>query len=823
MEKINEKIRENIINRINYKNIIEFVVIVLLIFLSIKKGGFYKTDSLFFCVGTSSIYLIYSIFRLIENKQKYGKIIAKDNIDIISILLLLLSVFYMLPIIFKNYANLSDSIFEMIRYFNMYIIYKIVKNSNNKEIFLNSIIIITILQCIIGIDGLGNRYFSNILSSFNSGFLSKDITRLSGTIQYANVLAIMCSISLILVIEKIKINNKFNTIKIKALLYVIIFILISSLLLTGSRTASFLFVFIYFMYLLFNKKNAINVIVILLVQLIISIIYTALIQNSIIDEPLKVYIYTILFYIIDICSFFVIKMFDNNILKLNISVKKTVYITGIIAIIIYGIVALNISSPLLVSSLAKQNQKTVNLYNLNNDSINNISIKFNLNDPDTRYKFTFLEITDDFSSNVIKEINYYNLIKPEINVDYSVNEKTKYIKVIIECEKGSISIYDVKQNGYNKIVNYAIIPTEVISRIEDVVYGSTSSRDRIAYNKDSFKIIISNPSNFIIGVGGEGFKNMYELYKSFAYFSTEAHNSFLQIFIESGILGFMAIMSVILIVMFKAKNNYIKFATILLIIHSFFDLNFSYLLIMCIFAILLGCLDNNENKATNKQVVKQFFNYFDTVISLIISIPIIYILLNSNIAYNLRIPVYNNDELTLEKQIRVVNLMEKRVNLDFGENTYRKTLNIEYNKYLDMLFSTITTLEDGSKSRNILEEEARNIVLNIKNNADKMLRNSKYDRNVILEVSDIYFNNLTYFSTTFYENDTEYGYNEYLTFIKNNISFIKEKYPNNNSIDQMVISTYTKYLNELKEKNIYLKSNVISSNIITIDDILKDK
>ena len=93
----------------------------------------------------------------------------------------------MLPIVFNNYTNLNNSIFEMIRYFNLYFIYKLMKSLNTQNILLNGILVISFIQCIFGLDFLGNRYLENLLKIFSSSYLDKDLYRISGTFQYANV------------------------------------------------------------------------------------------------------------------------------------------------------------------------------------------------------------------------------------------------------------------------------------------------------------------------------------------------------------------------------------------------------------------------------------------------------------------------------------------------------------------------------------------------------------------------------------------------------------------------------------------------------------
>ena len=96
-----------------------------------------------------------------------------------------------------------------------------------------------------------------------------------------------------------------------------------------------------------------------------------------------------------------------------------------------------------------------------------------------------------------------------------------------------------------------LIPKTLVYRFEDLLKGSTSSSDRITYYKDAFKIIGKTLPNFVIGTGGEGFNNMYKMVQTVKYTSTEVHSSFIQIFVESGILGFLVMLVILIYTIFK--------------------------------------------------------------------------------------------------------------------------------------------------------------------------------------------------------------------------------------------------------------------------------
>ena len=183
--------------------ILDIIICLLLFITSIYKGAFYKADFLFPNVAISIVgvvYLIYKIIKEIMSKKDYK---PKSKIRILLDFFMLVMPFaYVLPVIFKTYASLPDSIFEMLRYVNMTIIYFIVRSSNNKQIYFNIFLLISITQMIFGLDQMTTRMFEKFLNSLSTGYLP-DKDRLSGTLQYANITGIVIGIGVIYCFNRI--------------------------------------------------------------------------------------------------------------------------------------------------------------------------------------------------------------------------------------------------------------------------------------------------------------------------------------------------------------------------------------------------------------------------------------------------------------------------------------------------------------------------------------------------------------------------------------------------------------------------------------------
>ncbi|MDD4343395.1 MAG: O-antigen ligase family protein [Eubacteriales bacterium] len=140
----------------------------------------------------------------------------------------------------------------------------------------------------------------------------------------------------------------------------------------------------------------------------------------------------------------------------------------------------------------------------------------------------------------------------------------------------------------------------VTGRLGEISGEEGSYTTRMTYNKDALKIILNNP----LGTGGRGWDSAYHQYQDYEYWSREAHNNFLNVGVESGVLGFLVYLAMWGAVFFggyrtykvkRVEENNIHIALIvalgLLLAHGGMDFDFSYgfinLLGMTIAALIL--------------------------------------------------------------------------------------------------------------------------------------------------------------------------------------------------------------------------------------------
>ena len=776
----------------NLNEILNYILVALLFFLTIKKGGFYKADILLFSLLLEIIGCISIVYCYIKRRNNI-------KFDFIGIGLLLISIAYLLPIIFKNYTSLNDSLVEFIRYFNMYIIYKIVALSENKRIFKYTLIYLGIFLGILGIDGIANRFLEGVLKCFNSSYLNIDLTRMSSTIQYANVLAIILLISAILAFDELIKSLKKNNKKGAILNYSLLSFDLLCLILTQSRTV-IIITLLYFLINIFVENKKVQKIYLLFSLFVIVSIFTVLLFKYIYINTISIYFIVILYVLISIAiSLFVVNIYlnkDNKVVNVLYKKNQVVFTCIGFIILVYTILGMSLSSPLKISQDSKDTAKRY-VYNVENGSKNFLEFSVYPQDVDSRYMINIYKVSNDNSRDLLKNLEYYNTVSGNFEIEFDLDNNTKKLEIEFDCYKGSIVIDNAKFNNKKVILDYILFPTDMVDKFIDVVLGTDSASSRVTYLKDAFKICNLSLKNRIIGCGGEGFKNTYQLVQTENYTSTEVHNSFVQILVESGVIGFAIIIFVIIYYLVKYKTNAYKFSLLVLVIHSIFDLDFSYMIILAILAILLGINQKNKLNNDNKEKV-----YLEEIVASFVFVFAFVLIIRQNIAYFMRVPVINEESITFTNQATLVSYLEKRVMLDPGENKYRKTLAIEYEKYLKMLNQNIAT---DSKNNKLIEEK-NNIILNIEQNAKSMQENQSQVKETLIDVSNIYFNNIYYFVALNYENNNEEGYRYYFQKLKENLLLIEEKYKYNNLAKELLENSYTKYYEQLKDNNLNSKA-----------------
>lgn len=628
------------INKKKINRIIETILLIIIFIIGIRKGGYYKSDSLplvFLIVFFGIIYLLLNIRDIKKN-------------SIIFLFLIILASSYVIPLIIKNVATISGAINVAIKIFSLSIIYIIFVNSDSKENIKKWVVLSTIIFGILAIDECSFKIFEPILNFVGGGYLVDNNGRIAGVMQYSNILALMCLISIIFTLY----DEKRISIK-KAI--ITFFTLIIAL--TESKLVMLLYILTFLVYAIKNKRY-------------ISMFY------CIIN----------LAYCIIISSF----MITYN------------------AILVFIIATILLALYLYLEYKLKDRNKIKGIINI----------------------FLFLVLT------ILVLLLFFN-------------ENIGIIKSIKEYF-----------NNFN------------------------STRLRFVYYIDSLKLIIQTPKNFVFGLGGNAFRTMYETVQEIEYISLETHSAILQIFLESGIVGILSFLGMVIYILKKAKNDNVKLAFFTIFVFLCFDVFLTYTFMLYLFIIIVSLLDIKTSLISIKQNV--LYITACLVFGVIITIQFV--------AYMYMPVTIGNLNNTLEKQKSVIHNMEISLRLDPYDLEYRRLYTQALNIYIEILN---TKEELYGVDNSIQKQDAISKIYNNVKKENSYEKSNKYTIEDYVYYVYKYLDNLVLIN---YSENINLGYEEYLNEMIANLDKLYKEH----SYNDYALDIYDEYLNLIYDKYIYVNT-----------------
>lgn len=162
-----------------------------------------------------------------------------------------------------------------------------------------------------------------------------------------------------------------------------------------------------------------------------------------------------------------------------------------------------------------------------------------------------------------------------------------------------------------------ILPSTIAERIAAINLKTFTVVERNVFYKDAMKIV---KDNAIIGSGGGGWTSLYSKYKTYDYYTTQTHNYLLQVLIETGIPGLVALIGVYAGILHQAylylKTKECKermlFVGILcsvavLALHSIIDFDMALGGYALTFWILAGLIANGKVFAVESETKQKYF------------------------------------------------------------------------------------------------------------------------------------------------------------------------------------------------------------------------
>ena len=350
-------------------------------------------------------------------------------------------------------------------------------------------------------------------------------------------------------------------------------------------------------------------------------------------------------------------------------------------------------------------------------------------------------------------------------------------------------------------LNYkAVINSSFIQRIASYFENFESTKLRLVYYTDALKIITSSPLNFIFGVGGNGFRTLYETVQTTEYISLETHSLFMQIFVESGMLGLITFLAIVVYVLKNSKKSVEKLMLLSLLVFAAFDVFLTYTIMLMILVILCALFVSEEKQEESKV----------SIIEWIMLITVIVVTTCQVIALCVSNEKVDDLNLTLDEQQQVIQNCEIVLFLDPYDMQYLNNYNVALRNYLDIM-----DIKKELYGQDNLEKR-KEIVSKIQNNTKNEMKYEKYNKYALEDNIFYTLKYLDYIVKKEYENDIMLGYENYLEYLIENIQKLELEHKYND----YSLNIYKEYIDTLKYKyneiNLLLNSRKIANILSSI-------
>lgn len=160
--------------------------------------------------------------------------------------------------------------------------------------------------------------------------------------------------------------------------------------------------------------------------------------------------------------------------------------------------------------------------------------------------------------------------------------------------------------GFIALSYMGLLNADVLEKLWSTQLKLQNASDRIVFVRDGLKIFANS---FLVGTGGGGWSDIYQKYQSFQYTSREAHNFYIQIMTEAGILGTLVVAAIVIYIIrnFIAdlKNRDYEIIPIhmgifMLLGHAWLDFDLSYAALSFLLWTLIGMVSRKNSVQTRK-------------------------------------------------------------------------------------------------------------------------------------------------------------------------------------------------------------------------------
>lgn len=601
---------------------------ILLFFPPFFRGLFFEKELLPTHIFSFALAIIWVAFNF---KNKNYKLI-KTPTDILAlgvVLMYLISIFYA--------VNTRLAILEAFKYMNYFVIYLLARDivcDENKNTIFNVLIASAFFISIIGIGSAIGTW------NYNGAFVSN---RINSTFQYPNTLASYLGAIFIITISIIlRERNK----KLKSAYSFLSSIILLTFILTYSRGMWLIFPMTMLAYIILLPNNGkLEAFLYIIVNVIVSTPLAILFAKYLDTKPNECWLIVICVGLLAALLTYIISNREEKLRKIpmkRILIGLTVLFIGLGAFVIFTIN----STTFLTLENTTNKDKWISIIREIGDVESNkdykISIGYNGKIQEKNQfagRIAVQSVDEKGYATKIKDIQLKNIDENEVIEVFSSTEDTESLRILLQnYYKGTsisfskISILDEYGNLIKNIpLKYKYIPEDIVTRINSLSLKETSSQARLAFYNDSMNVI---KDYLLLGSGGGGWNTLYKIYQSYDYYTTQAHNYYLQMWIEVGLVGLVLFISFILLITYSTIKLYkqneendkimvagVYLAVLSILVHAFMDFDLSLSALTFVLWFLFGILANLNRIEFNSRVLN--YKYTKYIFVVVLSVFII--------------------------------------------------------------------------------------------------------------------------------------------------------------------------------------------------------
>jgi len=612
------------------------------------RGLFFENEQLFTEIFVFIVYIAFWIYKLLRKDKKF----LTTTLDYIALGFVVIYFISLFPAIDK-YLAISEWLKYCMYFALFHMVSEIVITYKARVVVLWTVIVTSCFVSAIGLDALAGGKVVDALNNFFStiGFtkvlgLKKmffDLTignRISSTFQYPNTLASYLIAAFFVLVGLVIVGK---SLWLKAAGGCAGFIVFTTFMLTSSRGAYVMFPLVGIIFLItLPKGNKLKALFYTIIYVSVGGLLSFRLLSIVSDNE---HAYNKFWLVVAagaaICALLTVIM--TFIVRLLEKLNWKVYAISISTLVLLTVIALvyvfNVTQPVVLSNIDAQKDSWKSVFR-------SMVLK-----PGHEYKLVF-----NVEASMVEEkpyayyVNVVSRSKEDIlfdkttqlasvtgqatqgvkteEISFKVPEDSEIVRFnFINYYQGTEAIYydavitDASSGKMVKelVLSYKYIPDALITRLDDI-QATKSGVQRLVYYKDGLNIIKDRP---LFGAGGGAWSLLYFMYQSYLYFSTQAHNYFLQLGVETGIIGLLALLALLLVFIFmyifeyicsgeccesddhraKVLQSAIFTAICALFMHSFMDFDFSLASVFMLVWMLLG-LYNSHYKAINFNELK---------------------------------------------------------------------------------------------------------------------------------------------------------------------------------------------------------------------------